>query len=229
MTSAKRMSCSGRLTACTAIPVRASNVQGMPKPTAATSPPTAVRTLLDGVRDHLHELASGRGRAQGGWYGDGPSRSASTAPASSLVPPRSTPMTHPSATPATLPPAPPHGRRRRPPLHHLQGPPALPRRAATTTASTRATATAPSTRSTAAAGASTRALARAAAAAPAAAGSPSAAILALRRLRRGRLGADLARSLFLISAQIQEAKISDAAERAARPAAATRSPRPTPC
>ena len=44
MMSAKAMSCNGRLTAWTAIPVRESNVQGMPKPTASTAPPTAVRT-----------------------------------------------------------------------------------------------------------------------------------------------------------------------------------------
>ena len=43
ITSWKRMSASGALAACTAIPVRESNVQGMPKPTASMPPPTAVR------------------------------------------------------------------------------------------------------------------------------------------------------------------------------------------
>ena len=44
MISAKGRSASGRLTAWTAIPVRESNVQGMPNPTASTFPPTAVLT-----------------------------------------------------------------------------------------------------------------------------------------------------------------------------------------
>ena len=43
MTSWKAMSCSGALAAWTAIPVRESNVQGMPKPTASIPSPTAVR------------------------------------------------------------------------------------------------------------------------------------------------------------------------------------------
>ena len=42
-------------------------------------------------------------RRQDGWYGDGSPRSASTAPARSLVPPRSTPMTPRSTTRATIP------------------------------------------------------------------------------------------------------------------------------
>ena len=50
------MSCSGRLTAWTASPVRASNVQGIPKPTASTSPPTARRTPSTACDDHLDEL-----------------------------------------------------------------------------------------------------------------------------------------------------------------------------
>ena len=37
------MSASGALAAWTAIPVRESNVHGMPKPTASIPPPTAVR------------------------------------------------------------------------------------------------------------------------------------------------------------------------------------------
>ena len=45
ITSAKRMSCSGRLTAWTASPVRESNVHGIPKPTAETASPTDRRTL----------------------------------------------------------------------------------------------------------------------------------------------------------------------------------------
>ena len=40
----KGRSAIGRLTAWTAMPVRRSNVQGMPKPTASTAPPTAART-----------------------------------------------------------------------------------------------------------------------------------------------------------------------------------------
>ncbi len=43
MTSWKRTSRSGRLTAWTASPVRVSNVHGMPKPTASIPSPTAVR------------------------------------------------------------------------------------------------------------------------------------------------------------------------------------------
>ncbi len=43
ITSWNRMSASGALAAWTAIPVRESNVQGMPKPTASMPPPTAVR------------------------------------------------------------------------------------------------------------------------------------------------------------------------------------------
>ena len=43
-TSANAMSFSGTLTACTAMPVRESNVHGMPKPIASIVPPTAVRT-----------------------------------------------------------------------------------------------------------------------------------------------------------------------------------------
>ena len=37
------MSFSGTLTACTAMPVRESNVHGMPNPIASISAPTAVR------------------------------------------------------------------------------------------------------------------------------------------------------------------------------------------
>ena len=44
------------MTACTAIPVRESNVQGMPKPIASIWPPTAVADLLHRVGDHLHEF-----------------------------------------------------------------------------------------------------------------------------------------------------------------------------
>ena len=43
ITSPNATSLSGTLTACTAIPVRESNVQGMPKPIASIGPPTAVR------------------------------------------------------------------------------------------------------------------------------------------------------------------------------------------
>src|SRR3954447_15454889 len=103
MTSAKAMSCSGRFTAWTAMPVRVSKVHGIPKPTAATSPPTAVRTPSTAWA--TISTSSIWSRPSAGrlvrWC---TARSASTAPASSLVPPRSTPITHPSATPATLPP-----------------------------------------------------------------------------------------------------------------------------
>ena len=43
MTSANAMSLSGTLTACTAIPVRESNVHGMPNPIASIGAPIAVR------------------------------------------------------------------------------------------------------------------------------------------------------------------------------------------
>ena len=43
ITSWKRMSASGALAAWTAIPVRESNVHGIPNPTASMPPPTAVR------------------------------------------------------------------------------------------------------------------------------------------------------------------------------------------
>ena len=50
------MSFSGTLTACTAMPVRESNVQGMPKPTASIGAADRGADLLDRVGDHLHEF-----------------------------------------------------------------------------------------------------------------------------------------------------------------------------
>ena len=55
ITSAKARSASGRLTACTALPVRRSNVHGMPKPTAATSPPTAAAASSTACDAHVDE------------------------------------------------------------------------------------------------------------------------------------------------------------------------------
>src|SRR4051794_12650321 len=98
ITSPNAMSFSGTLTACTAMPLRESNVQGMPKPTASIGLPTAVRisstasaticTSSSSVRPMTGRLVR--------WI---TARSAPTAPARSFVPPRSTPITCPSATP----------------------------------------------------------------------------------------------------------------------------------
>ena len=56
ITSPNAMSLSGTLTACTAMPVRESNVQGMPKPIAVDRPADRRADLLHGVGDHLHEF-----------------------------------------------------------------------------------------------------------------------------------------------------------------------------
>ena len=56
MTSPNATSLSGTLTACTAIPVRESNVQGMPKPIASIGAADRRADLLHRVGDHLHEL-----------------------------------------------------------------------------------------------------------------------------------------------------------------------------
>ena len=55
MRSAKGRSASGRLTAWTAIPVRRSNVQGIPKPTASTSPANGIASLFYGFDHRLDE------------------------------------------------------------------------------------------------------------------------------------------------------------------------------
>ena len=56
MTSPNAMSLSGTLTAWTAIPLRESNVHGMPKPIAEDLPADRRADLIDGVGDHLHEF-----------------------------------------------------------------------------------------------------------------------------------------------------------------------------
>ena len=55
ITSPNAMSFSGTLTACTAMPVRESNVHGMPKPIASISADRR-SDLLDRIGDHLHEF-----------------------------------------------------------------------------------------------------------------------------------------------------------------------------
>ena len=213
MTSAKRMSCSGRLTACTAMPGARVERAGDPEADRLDVPADRRADALDGVGDHLHELdlIEAQRRAVGTVMDR---QSASTAPASSLVPPRSTPITHPSATPATLPPAPPHGRRRRPPLHHLQGAPALPARARDDDGLDPRDGDRPGVR-----GPRPPAALRARAAGCAAAAAPGRAAAHARPRRCASSpsprppGCWSRAIVFLISAQIQEAKISDAAER----------------
>ena len=160
---------------------------------------------------------SGRGRAQGGWYGDG--RSVGVHGAGQQLGAAEIDADHASLGHAGHLTPPPHGRRRRPPDYtHLQSAPAVPAAAATSDG----------------AGPARRATARARGARPPATlrrargrlrrergGGPPARLTLGRvarvaRLRGRRVGAALASSLFLISAQIQESKISDAAERRAR-------------
>ena len=50
------MSFNGTLTACTAIPVRESNVHGMPKPIALDRGADRRAYFVDRVGDHLHEF-----------------------------------------------------------------------------------------------------------------------------------------------------------------------------
>ena len=77
----------------TAMPRRRSISEGIPKPTAATSPSAAAQRLLRPRRRPCRGLRPRPHRAPAGRRGGGRPRSPSTTPASSFVPPRSTPIT----------------------------------------------------------------------------------------------------------------------------------------
>ena len=157
--------------------------------------PTAVADLLHRVARSSARVRPGRGRRPDGWYGDGSLRSASTAPARSLVPPRSTPMTQPSATSATIPLPAMADARRPAPVHALPRAPeaASPRRVTTASATSRATTCATTSRSRRGAASRRRRAAR----------SRSGASLGYVARRARRLAACSRCVLFLISAQIQ--------------------------
>ena len=106
MRSANGRSASGRLTAWTAIPVRRSNVQGIPKPTASTSPPTAslASSTASTTASMRAAWSSPKASRRARWWTV--SRSGSTAPARSFVPPRSTPITQRAGTSTTIPRSP---------------------------------------------------------------------------------------------------------------------------
>ena len=88
-------SASGRFTAIAATPRRWSIRQGIPKPTAATSRRRGGARLLDRLaRPQSRSAAVSARCTERAGRGDGPGGPRRRRPASSFVPPRSTPITH---------------------------------------------------------------------------------------------------------------------------------------